>query len=77
MLEFRRDAARVLRWLRTGKEIVRLTYRGEAVADLVPVRKKPIQRPPSDDPFYRIAELAGKGKGLSNEEIDRLVYEQV
>ena len=76
MLEFRRDAARVLGWLKTGKEIVRLTYRGQAIADLVPVKNEEMKRPPKNDPFYRLAESATDGSGLTNDEIDRLIYEQ-
>ena len=76
MLEFRRDAARVLRLLNKSKETVRLTYRGEAIADLVPVRSGTRKRPPRDDPFYRLPEIAIKGQPLTNREIDRLLYEQ-
>ena len=76
MLEFRRHAARVLALLRTGKEVVRLTYRGQPIADLVPVKKPQSKRPPKNDPFYLLTELSAKGPGLTNEQIDRLLYEQ-
>ena len=74
MLEFRRDAARVLRWLQGGREVVRLTYRGRAVADLTPVAATARARPPASDPFYRLPQLAVSASGLTNAEIDRTVY---
>ncbi|HMC27431.1 MAG TPA: hypothetical protein VKM56_06520 [Verrucomicrobiae bacterium] len=76
MLEFRRDAAKVLRLLRLGKETIRLTYRGQAVADLVPVKPDLKKRPPRNDPFYRLPEIAIDGQPLTNRDIDRLLYEQ-
>jgi antitoxin (DNA-binding transcriptional repressor) of toxin-antitoxin stability system len=76
MLEFRKDASRVLRWLTRETESVRLTYRGRPVAIMVPASTSHAKRPPHDDPFYRLAEKAAKGATLTNEEIDRIVYEQ-
>ena len=76
MLEFRRDAAKVLRWLRLGKQTIRLTYRGQPVADLVPVKPDLKRRPPRNDPFYMLPEIAVDGQPLSNREMDRLLYEQ-
>lgn len=75
MLEFRRDARRILEAVRRGERLV-LTYRGEAVARLVPVRSEP-ESVPDDDPIFRIDDFAVDGPGgeLANEEIDRLVYE--
>jgi antitoxin (DNA-binding transcriptional repressor) of toxin-antitoxin stability system len=76
MLEFRKDAAKVLRWLARGDGNVRLTYRGRPVADLVPVQAGSANRPACDDPFYRLGEWAVEGANLTNEAIDRLLYEQ-
>ncbi len=74
MSKFRRDAATVLRWLRGGKEVVRLTYRGQPIADLTPVVAAGESRPPATDPFYRLPEWAAGAGGLTNEEIDRTVH---
>ena len=74
MLEFRRRAGRILGSLQGG-EAIRLTYRGKAVADLVPVKAPKADRPPKDDPFYRILTHAvGEGEDLTNREIDRILY---
>ena len=73
MLELRRQFPKVLRWLQTGKEIVRLTYRGKPIADLTPV-KRGESRPPKSDPFYAICDLAADGPNLSNKQIDQLLY---
>lgn len=74
MLEFRRNAQAVLRRAMQGNGVV-LTYRGKPVLKLEPIR------PDSEDAserFYRLGDLAvpGKGKGLSNREIDRIIYEE-
>ena len=71
MLEFRRRAESILRAVRDGQEFL-LTYRGKPVARLEPVADRAVS---SDDPIYRLAELASDKLGpLSNEEIDRIVY---
>jgi len=44
------------------------------VADLTPVAAVAKGRPPMDDPFYRLPELAAGAGGLTNAEIDRTVY---
>jgi prevent-host-death family protein len=72
ILEFRRDAATVIRKVRQGKRLI-LTYRGQPVLRLEPLRDCPIG---SEDPFYALAQLAiPKGRSLTNEEIDQIVYE--
>jgi antitoxin (DNA-binding transcriptional repressor) of toxin-antitoxin stability system len=71
MLEFRKNADRVLGEVRNGRRIL-LTYRGKPVARLEPVGE---ESPAKNDPFYRLAEIAdAKGSGLNNKEIDRLIY---
>jgi prevent-host-death family protein len=71
MLEFRKNAERVLKDVRSGQSLV-LTYRGRPVARLEPIRP---QQGPVDDPIYRLAELADReGEPLSNLEIDEIVY---
>lgn len=77
MLEFRQHAAKILDSLKARKETIRLTYRGKAVADLVPVPNANTRRPSPDDPFYRIIESGSTdGEDLTNPEIDRILYGQ-
>ncbi len=72
LLEFRRDALGVIRRVRQGKRLV-LTYRGQPVMCLEPFRAG---TPTADDPFYKLAQLATEaGEPVTNEEIDRIVYE--
>ena len=75
MLEFRRNAKRALEAVRRGERIL-LTYRGEPVARLEPVRPEPTTVP-DDDPLLRIEDFAVDGPGgpLPNEAIDQIVYE--
>lgn len=74
MLELRREFPKVLRWLTQGSgAVVRLTYRGRAIADLTPVRPEG-QRPATDDAFYQICAMAAKGASLTNDEMDAAVY---
>jgi prevent-host-death family protein len=75
MLEFRRDARRWLEAVRSGEKLV-LTYRGEPVARLEPVRPQKADVP-DDDPLLRIEDFAvdGPGGSLSNDDIDRAIYE--
>lgn len=74
MLEFRRDARRWLEAVRSGEKFV-LTYRGEPVARLEPVRPEKSDVP-DDDPLLRIEDFAvdGPGGSLSNDDIDRAIY---
>jgi prevent-host-death family protein len=72
ILEFRRDAEAVIRKVRQGKRLI-LTHRGKPVMRLEPI---PDDKLGPDDPFYTIAQLAiQKGRSLTNEEIDQIVYE--
>ena len=71
MVELRRNTAGVLRSVRQGHRLL-LTYRGEAVARIEPVTKRPVS---SDDPIYRLADLAvDAGAPITNDAIDDLVY---
>lgn len=74
MLDLRRDAKRWIEAVRRGERFV-LTYRGEPVARLEPVRPEGTEVP-EDDPLLRIDDFAvdGPGERLTNEEIDRLIY---
>jgi antitoxin (DNA-binding transcriptional repressor) of toxin-antitoxin stability system len=72
ILQFRRDAESVIRKVRQGKRFI-LTYRGQAVMRLEPIRQPRIG---PDDPFYALPRLAVSDKrSLTNEEIDQIVYE--
>jgi antitoxin (DNA-binding transcriptional repressor) of toxin-antitoxin stability system len=72
ILEFRRDAEKFIRKVRQGKRLI-MTYRGKSVLRLEPIQKR---NPGPDDSFYKIAQLAiPKGRTLTNEEIDQIVYE--
>ena len=71
MLDFRKQADRVLARVAKGESIV-LTYRGKPVARLEPVGAEAIA---ADDPVYGLAELASQSaKPLTNAAIDRIVY---
>jgi antitoxin (DNA-binding transcriptional repressor) of toxin-antitoxin stability system len=71
MLEFRRDAERIIRQIQAGERLV-LTYRGKPVARLEPVLETAVD---ADDPFYALYRLADAGgKPLSNREMDEIIY---
>ena len=71
ILEFRRHAEAIIRKVRQGKRLI-LTYRGKPVIRLEPIEQPD---PTADDPFYALPELAtAKGRSLTNEEIDHIVY---
>jgi prevent-host-death family protein len=74
MLEFRRNAKRALDAVRRGERLL-LTYRGEPVARLEPVRPERVAVP-DDDPLLRLQDFDVEGPGgpLANDEIDRIVY---
>ncbi len=71
LVEFRKNAARVLGRVRRGERLV-LTSRGRPAARLEPITEKDVA---PEDPIYRLAESAGEGgKSLSNRDMDRLIY---
>lgn len=74
MLELRQRARSVVREVAAGQRYL-VSYRGKTVMKLEPP-DPPRARPPKDDPFYRLADRAGNlGESLTNEEMDRLIYE--
>jgi antitoxin (DNA-binding transcriptional repressor) of toxin-antitoxin stability system len=75
MLELRLETKKVVEWLRHGKERIRLTYRGKPLADIVPITES-ADASDSLDPLYHLAEHAVVGRSLTNEEIDRAIYEE-
>lgn len=70
MLEFRRDAERVLAKVQKGERLI-LTHRGKPVARLEPIVD---ESPGADDPFYSLADLAESGDSLTNSQMDEVVY---
>ena len=72
MLDFRRDAERVLAKVRKGERLI-LTHRGKPVARLEPIVD---ETPHPDDPFYSLTDLAVPGGSLSNTQMDEVVYGQ-
>ena len=74
MLEFRRNAEKVLRRIANGERLI-LSHRGRPAARLEPVEKPPVADSP-DDPFFTIgrrAKPSPKGK-TDHRDIDRILY---
>lgn len=72
MLDFRRDAERVLAKVQKGERLI-LTHRGKPVARLEPIVE---DTPDPEDPFYSLTELAEPGRSLSNAQMDAIIYGQ-
>ena len=73
MLEFRKNADKVIKRARRGERTV-LTYRGNPVIRLEPIKQTRIT---GDDPFYTLDELSeSKADNLKNKDIDRIIYER-
>jgi antitoxin (DNA-binding transcriptional repressor) of toxin-antitoxin stability system len=71
MLQFRRNAEGIIAQICRGQRLI-LTYRGRAVARLEPIAAPAVH---NDDPFYSLDALADtKGRSLSNEQMDRIIY---
>ena len=71
LVEFRKNAEGVLRRIRQGESVL-LTRRGRPAARLEPVGASSVEL---DDPIYHLGTLAAaRGKSLTNEEIDRVIY---
>jgi prevent-host-death family protein len=71
MLDLRRRAETIIDEVRRGQTMV-LTYRGRPAVRLEPIRPDTVA---TDDPFYRLADLADTGgRSLTNREIDDIVY---
>ena len=72
LLEFRKNARKIIGWARRGQRMI-MTYRGRPVCRIEPISD---EEPSGDDPFYELYRLADtRGEDLSNEEIERIVYE--
>jgi len=74
MLEFRKNAERILRQASAGTETV-LTYRGKPMVRINPIAEPSIA---ADDAFYRIGRLAEKvretGASMTNADMDKIIY---
>lgn len=73
VLEFRRNAEKIIRWSKQGKRMV-MTYRGRPVMRLEPIEEK--EAVSEDDPFLQLEGIAeGKQReDLSNEKMDEIIY---
>jgi antitoxin (DNA-binding transcriptional repressor) of toxin-antitoxin stability system len=75
MLEFRKNAGKIIRWSQQGQRMT-ITYRGKPVMKIEPILP---EKASGNDPFYNLGRLAKKNPGvsesLSNEEMDKLIYE--
>ncbi len=71
MLEFRRESEKILAQVEKGQRMI-LTRRGKPVARLEPFTSQ--EEYDVNDPFLRLAELAGDGGSITNEEIDKILY---
>jgi prevent-host-death family protein len=72
MLDFRRDAERVLAKVQKGERLI-LTHRGKPVARLEPIHREHFD---VDDPFFSLCDLAEPMGKLTNREMDKIVYGQ-
>ncbi len=71
MLEFRKNAKKVIRWAQQGERII-LTYRGKPMIRMEPIVS---DTPDDNDPFYMLHEKAtDSGETLSNTEMDEIIY---
>jgi antitoxin (DNA-binding transcriptional repressor) of toxin-antitoxin stability system len=72
MLEFRKNAAKIIRWSQQGQRMT-VTYRGKPVMKIEPILP---EKPSINDPFYSLGLVAENSAGsLTNEEMDKLIYE--
>jgi antitoxin (DNA-binding transcriptional repressor) of toxin-antitoxin stability system len=72
VLEFRKNAQRVIRWSRQGKRMI-MTYRGRAVMRLDPMRH--CEAVSEDDPFLKLdGIIRGKKSRLRNRKMDEIIY---
>jgi antitoxin (DNA-binding transcriptional repressor) of toxin-antitoxin stability system len=71
VLEFRKNAEKIIRWSRQGKRMV-MTYRGKPVIRLEPVNHDKVN---DNDPFLQLDGIAeGKKSRLSNRQMDEIIY---
>jgi len=72
VLEFRKNAEKIIRWSQQGKRMV-MTYRGRPAIRLEPIGD---EIPTDEDPFLQLDGLVkSKEDSLSNKDMDTLIYE--
>jgi antitoxin (DNA-binding transcriptional repressor) of toxin-antitoxin stability system len=64
---------RVLQAMKRGESLT-LTYRNQPLAKLQPILKEEVEVSP-DDPIFKLREWAEPMGNLTNEEIDKLIYD--
>jgi len=73
VLEFRKNAKKIIQWVTEGQRLM-MTYRGKPVARIEPLEDN---NPDANDPFYLLAQQAvEEGIDLSNEDMDRILYDE-
>jgi len=71
LLEFRKNAEKIIRWSRQGKRMV-MTYRGRPVMRLEPIQDEKVDK---NDSFLHLNGIVdGKKECLSNKEMDKIIY---
>lgn len=71
LLEFRKNAESIVQKVARGRRLI-LTYRNRPMIRLEPIEPT---AEVNGDPFYDLARRpARRGKALSNEDIDQIVY---
>jgi antitoxin (DNA-binding transcriptional repressor) of toxin-antitoxin stability system len=72
MLELRKNTGKVIRMSQQRQRMI-VTYRGKPVMKIEPVIPEKVS---ADDPFYKLGLVAdNSGGSLSNEDMDKLIYE--
>lgn len=72
MLELRKNTGKIIRWSQQGQRMT-VTYRGKPVMKIEPIVP---EKASIDDPFFNLGFVAENLAGsLSNEEMDKLIYE--
>ena len=73
MVEFRKNAEKILKKARNGETMI-LTYRRKPVVKLEPIVEEKARK---NDPFYSLGAIADlKGKTMTNEEMDSIIYDE-
>jgi antitoxin (DNA-binding transcriptional repressor) of toxin-antitoxin stability system len=73
MLELRSKGREVVKRLDRGERL-ELTYRGRKVATMEPALRKKSSTIPADDPILEFLKRAEPLGGLTNEDIDQVLY---
>jgi antitoxin (DNA-binding transcriptional repressor) of toxin-antitoxin stability system len=67
------ETRRIIERVKSGEQLI-LTYEGKPVMRLEPLQEDQVRK---DEGFYELPEMAmEKGESISNEKIDRIVYER-